>query len=121
MLDEQSDQDEHDNDIGDDTEQDDDKMTSEEDDDDQNQSQSKNKDKSKKKKPGVKSEEIEKLLPAGTKPPKTKHDEPGPLDHLIEFILGDRFPTSEEYIRWLESEDMRENQPDIYMEFNSSK
>ena len=35
--------------------------------------------------------------PAG----KSKNDEPGPLDHAIEFILGDRFPTLAEYHEWL--------------------
>ena len=34
--------------------------------------------------------------------PKNSKKEAGPLDHEIEFILGERWPTVEEYQEWLE-------------------
>ena len=89
MLDNQGDDDEHDNDIGDDTEQEDDKASEEETDD-------------------QKAKNLEKSrydAPVG----KSKNDEPGPLDHAIEFILGDRFPTITEYHEWLQDEEDRKN------------
>ena len=85
MLDEQSEGDEHDNDIGDDTEQDDDWASSE--------SESKKAKKNKKSKSRT-SEQSN----------KKNTNEPGPLDHLVEFILGDRMPTIKEHKIWLKSE-----------------
>jgi len=94
MLEDQADEDEHDNDIGDETDQEDDKASSNEDPNgEDNGDTSEMKKKIKVNKTDT-SELIEKPEhPDGYRAPKTKHDEPAPLDHLIELILGDRFPT----------------------------
>ena len=49
-----------------------------------------------------------------------RNEEPSPLEHLVELIVGDRFPTEFEYLRWLESEEQR-NDHESYMEFNSKQ
>lgn len=90
MLDDQNDEDEHDNDIGDDTEQEDDKASEESESEEQ-------------KAKNLKKSRYD--APAG----KSKNDEPGPLDHAVEFILGDRFPTLAEYHKWLQDEEDRMN------------
>ena len=40
---------------------------------------------------------------------KKKKGEVGPMDLEIEFILGERWPTNEEYWEWLEKEEVRKN------------
>ena len=89
MLDAQDEAHEHDNEIGDNTSQEDDRVSKSKDSDQKDLSAKKN-------------------------------EEPSPLEHLVELIVGDRFPTEFEYLRWLESEDQRNNH-ELYMEYNSKQ
>lgn len=107
MLEDQNEGSEHDNDIGDDTDQDDDHVTSS--DEGEGAVDGVKKEKRPKESKAARNARKASLRYDTSKvaPSKTRDNEPGPLEPLIEFIMGDRWPTSKEYNDWLHDEEDR--------------